>query len=254
LNESKEDGGHAEAEDQAAPDASGTQRAIQALLDNLHHGRAPVDESPPAPVNKAIDLLHDCAALSRAQERLQTQEKSLDVIFRACISAMIGVLNLFLDPGLSYTWREALMIIAKAQGHGSTCTRSVWTWILDFVWEGRLPLHSYCYTQSTVLDNDEVLQEIQGQLSERAKDGFIKAEDVCEIVASEGVQVLIAQLRIHKPSISRKTAQRYLAKLKYCYSKKKKECILMGMRETMLWPIDMHSFIDGRITNCNSHF
>jgi hypothetical protein len=115
----KEDGGHAEEEDKAAPGANGTQRAIQVLLENLRCGRAPVDESPPAPVDSALDLLRDRAALSRARKKLQSQDKSLDVVFRARISAMIGVLNLFLDPGLSYTWREASMVVAKAQGNGS---------------------------------------------------------------------------------------------------------------------------------------
>ena len=141
---------------------------------------------------------------------------------------MIGVLNLFLDPGLSYTWRESSMIVAKAQGHGSTRARSVRMWILDFVREGKLPLHSYGYTRSTVLEDDDVLQEIQRQLSERAKSGFIKAEDICDTVASESLQILIARLGVHKPSISRKTAQRWLARLKWHYSKKKNGMYIDG--------------------------
>ncbi len=64
LNE--EDGGHPEAAVEAALDANGTQRAIQVLLESLRRGRAPVDKAPPAPANKAVDLLHDLAALSRA--------------------------------------------------------------------------------------------------------------------------------------------------------------------------------------------
>jgi len=31
---------------------------------------------------------------------------------------MLGVINLFLDTDLPYTWRKASMIIAKAQGAG----------------------------------------------------------------------------------------------------------------------------------------
>ena len=111
---SREGGGHAETEDKAALDANGTQRTIQVLLEDLRYGHAPVDESPPSPVDNALKLLHDHAALSKARERLQSQDKSLDIVFQAHISAMIGVLNLFLDPGTSYTWREASMIVAKA--------------------------------------------------------------------------------------------------------------------------------------------
>ena len=102
---------------------------------NLRSQRAPPDESPAAPADKALDLLRDCAALSRARETLmlRSQDKLLDVVFRAHISAMVGVLNIFLDPDLPYTWRKASMVVAKAQGHGSTRARSIRAWILDFV-------------------------------------------------------------------------------------------------------------------------
>jgi len=69
---------------------------------------------------------------------------------------MVGVLNIFLDLGLSYTWREASIIVAKAQGHGSIHVHSIQTWILDFVWEGRLPFHSFCYTRQTVLEDNNI--------------------------------------------------------------------------------------------------
>jgi hypothetical protein len=228
LSEEDASGGHAEAANQAAPDANGAQRAVQVLLNDLRRGRAPVDDSAPASVDKALDLLRDHAALSRARKRLQSDEKSLDVIFRARVTAMIGVLNLFLDPGLSYTWREASMVVAKAQGHGVRRARSIRTWILDFVREGRLPLHSYCYTRETVLEDEDVLQEIQGVLTEKARGGFIKTEDVCDIVVSERVQNAFARLGVHKPSISKTTAQRWLAKLKWRYAKRKNGMYIDG--------------------------
>ena len=141
---------------------------------------------------------------------------------------MIGVLNLFLDPELSYTWREATMVVAKAQGHGSTRARSTRTWVLDFVREGTLPLHSYGYTRKTVLEDEEVLQEIQKALSEKSKSGLIKAQDVCDIVASEDLQNLFSRLGIHKPGISMSTAQQWLAKLKWRYSKMKNGMYIDG--------------------------
>ena len=218
-------GGHADAANKAA---NAAQRAVQVLLEDLRRGRAPVDDSAPGPDDKALDLLHNHAVLSRARERLQSEEKSLDVIYRARVTAMIGILNLFLDPGLSYTWREASMIVAKAQGHGLRRARSIRTWVLDFVREGRLPLHSYCYTRETVLEDEDVLQEVQGALSEKAKGGFIKTEDVCDIVASERVQNVFVRLGIHKPSISKTTAQRWLAKLKWRYAKRKNGMYIDG--------------------------
>jgi hypothetical protein len=217
-----------ETDNKAAPDANGIQRAVQMLLDDLRRGRAPVDESAPAEIENALDLLRDLAALSRAREVLQSQSKSVDVVIQARICAMIGVLNLFLDPGLSYTWREASMIVAKAQGHGTTRARSVRAWVLDFIREGKLPLHSYGYTRQTVLEDDDVLQEINAELAKKAKAGFIKAEDVCEIVASEKIQVLFVRLGVHKPGISIATAKRWLAKLKWRYDKKKNGMYIDG--------------------------
>ena len=65
------------------------------------------------------------------------------------------------------------------------------------------------------------MQEIQRELSKSAKSGFIKAQDVCEIVTSERFQILFSQLGIHKPGISLLTAQRWLTKMEWCYSKMK---------------------------------
>lgn len=98
------------------------------------------------------------------------------------------------------------MIVSKAQEHGPTCVRSIQAWVLNFVWEGKLPLHSYYYVWQAVLEDDDVFQEVQGQLSERVKLGFIKAKDICEIVADERVQNLFMQLGVDKTSISTVTA------------------------------------------------
>jgi len=100
---------------------------------------------------------------------------------------MLGVINLFLDTDLLYTWRKALMIIAKAQSAGPNRACNIRWWIVKFVKEGKLPLHSYGYEKPTALDNKGVAQAIQKRLSKKAKSGFIKIEDLCEIVASNSI-------------------------------------------------------------------
>ena len=111
------DDGHSIA---VAPDANVTQRAVQELFENLCNRQAPLDESTPTSADSALDLLCNHAALLKARDSLvsQNQDKlaksQIDVIFCARISAMIGVLNLFLDPELSYNWREASIVVAKA--------------------------------------------------------------------------------------------------------------------------------------------
>jgi len=91
---------------------------------------------------------------------------------------MLGVINLFLDTELPHTWRKASMIVAKAQGAGSNRACNICRWIIEFINEGELPLHSYCYNRPTVLEHEDVTQKIQERLTKRAKSGFIKADDV----------------------------------------------------------------------------
>ena len=54
----------------------------------------------------------------RAQLAVKSCDPKLDVIFQSQITAMVGVLNLYLDPQLSYTWCEASLIVAKLMGKG----------------------------------------------------------------------------------------------------------------------------------------
>ena len=206
------------------------QSAAQTLLKNLCHGHAPLDESPSGLLDDSLNLLHNCDMLSRAWESLQrkSQDKSLDVVFQARISATAGVLNIFLNPELPYTWRGASMIVAKAQGHESSHVHSIWAWVLDFVHEGTLPLHSFCYTHQTVLEDDDIVQETQWELTKRAKGGCMKAEDDCEIVASKKLQAKFARLGVHRPTILKATAHRWLAKLKWRYEKKKNRMYIDG--------------------------
>lgn len=144
----------------AAPDANGTQSVIQELFRNLHHRHASEDKTRQTPVDAALDLLLDRAVLLRAQEMMSKkgQDKSIDIIFRASICAMVSVLNLFLDLDLLYTWRKASMIVAKAQVHSSSQVRSIRKWVLDFVQEGTLLIHLYFYAWETALENEGILQ------------------------------------------------------------------------------------------------
>lgn len=56
---------------------------------------------------------------------------------------------------------------------------------------------------------------------ERVRNGFIKAQDVCEIVKSKKIQCLFSWLGVHKPKISLSTAQKWLIKINWCYNETK---------------------------------
>ena len=78
---------------------------------------------------------------------------------------------------------------------------------------------------------------------EKLKAGFIKAQDVCDIVVGKKMQGLFLQIRIQKLSISQLIAQRWLAKLKWHYSKVKngmyinghKQANIMAYREAFIY-------------------
>ena len=55
---------------------------------------------------------------ARARFTIESKNKEIDVFFRAHITGMVGTLNLYINPELSYTWWEASLIMAKAVGHG----------------------------------------------------------------------------------------------------------------------------------------
>ena len=112
---------------------------MEELLAELRKGRCPQDsdEGHENTTDTILNTLNykDFPALRRACARLsvKAKDKKLDVTFRACITAMVGTLNLYLDPKLMYSWREASLIAEKSQGvgikDGSKRARNIHTWI-----------------------------------------------------------------------------------------------------------------------------
>jgi hypothetical protein len=97
---------------------------------------------------------------------------------------MAGVLTLYLDPEVSYTWKESSLMVAKLQGHGPSYAEELWRWIHQFLSFRKLPKHSYKGQRSTILEDKDIALEIQLKLAEHKKDQYIWALDVVEIVAT----------------------------------------------------------------------
>jgi hypothetical protein len=66
------------------------------------------------------ELWKDWEALSKALAKLveQSCDLQLDITLHACLTRMKGVLNIYLDPNLSYGWTDASLMVAKVEGHG----------------------------------------------------------------------------------------------------------------------------------------
>jgi hypothetical protein len=111
---------------------------------------------------------------------------------------MVGTLNLYLDSAMSYSWRQASLIASKSQGHGTYHAHTIRQWIYRFINHGKLPLHCYKGSHSNILEDEDITMEIQLKLSAHAKNNFIKALDVVEIVASPEIQQCLMEAGIEK--------------------------------------------------------
>jgi len=127
-----------------------------ALLEELRHEI--LLEAPHAAVDNVMDVLRDHPVLCTAQDQLALmgKDKKVDVLFWTCVISMVGVLNLFLDPEITLTWRQALLVSSKAQGHGINHARCIREWILRYILHDELPLHHLGHTWWTALEDEDV--------------------------------------------------------------------------------------------------
>jgi len=68
----------------------------------------------------ALHILCDHSKLQEASAELTKELKKgdLDVLVCVCVTAMIGLLNIYTDQNLKYSWKRALEVVAKTQGSG----------------------------------------------------------------------------------------------------------------------------------------
>jgi len=125
---------------------------------------------------------------------------------------------------------------------------------------GDLPLHQLNWKRGTILDEKDIAGEIKMQMMEKTKEGFLKAQDLVEIVASPHMQAMFMRKGITKPIISNKTALCWLKKLGWSYGKLKHGLYLDGQTwwntgkclSNVLWDMSDDS-IDGITMGQNSH-
>jgi len=132
---------------------------VQQLLLQLREGQTPHNNNPDTETDQLLNhLCHkDFPALrhARAQLSVKGKDKKLDVFFWSRITAMVATLNLYLDAELSYSWREASVIAAKALGRGINHAKNLRAWIKNYLHSGKLPLHRYGSYHSSILEDEE---------------------------------------------------------------------------------------------------
>ena len=118
-----------------------SQHILNSALDELHHGHIPTDLGPLATVDKALDVWNDWDRLQRASVTLSAMSRNtnFDAVLRAHLTGMVGVLNIYLDPDLQYTWRKASVMVSKVEGKGVNHARMLRQWILKFIQSEEVP-------------------------------------------------------------------------------------------------------------------
>jgi len=91
--------------------------------------------------------------------------------------------------------------------------------VVSFAHTQELLNHQHGRTRLSVLKDEGVTHEIKLALGERAKSGFLTATNVMDVVSSPEVQAQFARASIYKPSISKRTARRWLGKLGWRYGR-----------------------------------
>ena len=165
---------------------------VRELLRELQEGRRPHDDSPETATDQILNGLcyKDFPGLRCSRDKLtvKAKDKKLDVFFRGRITAMVATLNFYLDPELSYTWKESSILAAKALGRGVKHARNLRKWIKNYLHSEKLPLHRYGTYRSSILEDKDFRRDIQLHLTEIAKKGYVNAQDIVDYVATDEVQ------------------------------------------------------------------
>ena len=170
-------------------------------------------------IDQASKLWKDKEALSKALVKLtgKCRDSQLDLTLRSRLTGMKGVLNIYLDPKLNFSWTSSSLMVAKIEGHGVKRARNLREWILAFAHSEVLPVHHYNQSRKNVLDDEDVAQTLQAQLLSHTKGRYITASDVVNIVAGSVMQETFLHSGISHSSISERTARRWLQRLSWRY-------------------------------------
>ena len=128
--------------EESSEDQDDTSKNLEDLQRKATLLRQEVSESQ-AISGSTLKLLGDHPKLWEACMQLTNEEKrgNLDVIIRARVAVMVGLLNIYTDDRMGHSWKSASEIVAKMQGRGKNHTRHIREWVLGFLKWRDLPLH-----------------------------------------------------------------------------------------------------------------
>jgi len=139
---------------------------------------------------------------------------------------MIALINLFIDPNLDFGWMQCSKLAMKAARKGSVnhvC--NLRKWAVVYMRHGELPLNCYGRFNTSILADEDLSQKIHLHLTGIAKDGYVCAQDVVDIMETPEMKRYLGI----KSGISKQTGQQWSGDME----RLPKECILMAMNVKM---------------------
>ena len=127
---------------------------------------------------------------------------------------MVALINLFLDPELTFNWTQSSLMAAKSSNQGPYRARQLRQWVLLFVRFGALPLHRTRIRESWMF-NEDLAQQVQLHLVKLAKTRSISAQDVIDFLETAEMKAQLGGLS--KKPISLRSALRFLKANKWRY-------------------------------------
>jgi len=138
---------------------------------------------------------------------------------------MIALINLFLDPELDYGWMECSKLATKAVGKGCVNhARNVRRWVVAYMQHGSLPLNRYGRLNTSILDDKDLAQQIHLHLIVIAKDGYVRAQDVVDVMVTPEMKCYLGA----KTGITVRMGQQWLHKMNWQYGKATKGMYIDG--------------------------
>jgi hypothetical protein len=178
------------------------------------------------PEHETLDH-RDLPALRKARAELEVRhkKKSLDLFFRVRVTNMIALINLFIDPDLDYGWMQCSELAAKAAGKGSVNhARNLRKWVVAYMRHGELPLNRYGRFNTSILADEDLAQQIHLHLTGIAKDGYVRAQDVVDVMATPEMKRYLGT----KSGITKWTGRRWLHAMEWRYGKATKGMYIDG--------------------------
>ena len=129
----------------------------------------------------------DLPALHRAKAELEVRhkKKNLDLFFQIQVTNMIALINLFIDPDLDYGWMQCSELAGKVAGKGSVSHAcNLQKSVVAYKRHGELPFNQYGQFNTSILADEDLAQKIHLHLTGIAKDGYVCAQDVVDVMAT----------------------------------------------------------------------